>query len=370
MIYSPPKILITAYMVKLLAVARTRVAISDRVLLKALNYLKSKQMIDGSFLEYGNWNYFSNSFGANYYNTLELTAFVAIAFLENEVFMPQFEDVVNKTMEYLSSRIFDVRDNCAIAITAYALSLYKPHEENAFVEQLRKTAIEHDNMMYWHQQISSTQHTGSDTVDIRIASYAMMAFVKSGQRTDAALIMNWLIKQKKIAQYFASGYSASIDVVVAIQALTMMAEKFLYSNPNVTVNLKTDLDDEKKTFIINDKNARELQTEVLNPDTRAVDFYLRGRGYAYVQLSYQYNTKINEIIREFDLNVIVQPSSTETANVLHLRICAKYLENETIGKTLMEINLPSGYVYNNETAELVKKVGVRVRMIFTFTATA
>lgn len=358
-----PNVWFTAYIAKLSAAATGHVALSHVILVKALDWLKGKQNPDdGRFPEEGT-NYHA-TWHENRYNTESikgsaLSAFVAVAFLENKEYKQHYSDVIDKTMKNLNSTLFQLKDNYAVAITAYAFSLYKPGEENAYVEQLKKTAIEHDNQMYWHQHGGSLQSSGRTTVDIEIASYAMMAFLKSTRKADATFIMNWLMKNRN----GNGGFYASIDTVIATQALTMMAKEFYHSNPKVSVKLNIDTEPQH-VFEINRYNAVASQTKLLNPDSRNVSCNLRGSGNAYVQLSYQYNTKIKEPIRKFDLNVIVRPPTAATDKVLKLKICARYKENDNLGMTLMEINLPSGYVYHADTAEMVKRVGVRVRIFF------
>jgi hypothetical protein len=50
-------------------------------------------------------------------------------------------------------------------------------------------------------------------------------------------------------------------------------------------------------------------------------------------------------------------------NVLNLQICANFIAQDDrteSGLTLVEVYLPSGYVFNPQTAEMVKTANVRV----------
>lgn len=118
----------------------------------------------------------------------------------------------------------------------------------------------------------------------------------------------------------------------------------------------------EKVFEIKDTNDIKSQTKEIEKDARRFSYTATGSGFAFFQVAYRYNSILDDPVRRFELTVKPQPSNN--ANLLSLEICAKYIpegENIRSQMTLIEVYLPSGYVYDPATSESVKAAGVRVR---------
>lgn len=357
-----PNVWLTAYVAKLLAFSKEFYSLNDKLIVDALIFLKKSQNADGSFTSAG----LSYDFTTRSGQGVALTAFVAIAFIQNKEYAPQYKDVINKALNNINEKIGSLQDNYEIAIASYALSLAKHEAKDNFIDELKKNAISHDNKMYWYREVKSSVNAGPASVNVEIAAYALMAFVNAGLEVEAVQIMNWLITQRTST----GGFHTTTDTVIGIEALTVIASK-LYS-PDVKIDVKLSLkpsseQEHEKNFKINKQNALEVQYKELPKATKSASCNVNGKGFAYVQVAYQYNTVIQDPVRKFDLTVAVQST---TPSVLTLEICAKYLpegEQKKTGMTLMEIFLPSGYVYDPETVNLVKAAGVRVNQNISFT---
>lgn len=355
---SPKSIWLTAYIAKLLAYAKPYVPLNDILIFKALDYLRSQQQTDGSFLGQGintGYNYATKSDSG-----VALTAFVAIAFLNNKEHAKDFANVTEKALNYIDRAVSNLTDNYEYAISAYALTLGKRNSSDGFIKELKNNAIEEEGsrgkLMYWYRKSGALSSKDSKSVNVEIAAYTLMTFVIKEDIESAVSIMNWLMTQRS----GTGGFSSTIDTVIGTEALTVMATKLYQANVNINVKLKPEGDREKNVDINND-NALKLQPIPLKQTARRIICNVNGNGLAYVQVAYQYNKIVSDPKPRFDLNVRVLSKSTK---LLHLKICAKYIPEEgklSAGMTLMEVFLPSGYVYDDETAGLVKKVGVQVR---------
>lgn len=192
---------LTAYVAKLLAHVKELVPVNDKYIVDALNFVRDKQQADGNFPEQVHNYYYmktKSQFG------VPLTAFVAIAFLENEPYRGQYKAVIDKALGYINSRAAQLQDNFAIAIAAYALALNKNPATDSFLDDLKSNAISTDDKMYWNREVKSFNTAESPSVNVEIAAYAIMAFVKAGRATEGIPVMNWLMTQRSSAGGFYS----------------------------------------------------------------------------------------------------------------------------------------------------------------------
>lgn len=317
------------------------IPINDKHIVEALNFVKEKQKPDGSFSDQ-----------VKKQQGVPLTAFVAVAFLENAKFKTTYKSTIDNAIGYIVSQITQMEDNAddfAMAISAYALSLNAHSDTNALLDQLKSNAIIRHYIMFWNP-------SDNPSINVEIAAYAIMAFVTARRSIEAIPIMNWLMTQRSNT----GGFYTSADTVVGIQALAMIATTLHTSNVNMNINLRYDKD-QKIDFDINQHNALTWQNVEMAQDSRRYMVTANGTGFAYFQVSYRFNTLLNPPARGFNLTAEVQKNSNP--NLLHLKICAKYINQEPdiqSQTTLIEVFLPSGYVYDPQTAELGKSAGVKV----------
>lgn len=346
---------LTAYVAKLLSHVKEFIAIDDKIIVNALNNIKSRQQADGSYVDKG-YSYYRATL--TQYG-VPLTAFITIAFLENKAYHEQYKATIDKSVLYLDSKMTDLKDNFALAIATYALALKKHPEVDSYLDQLKKNAIIQDDKMFWYRELNSINLEQSPSINVEIAAYAVMAFVTAKRAHEAVPIMNWLMTQRNDQ----GGFYNSIDTVVGIQAISILANEFY--TQNTEMNIKLSYEKGRRIYFgISQKNATTLQYKRIEKDARRITINAIGTGFAYFQMSYRYNTIFNPPPSRFHLTVAVQPNSN--ANMLTLKICVNYIVkgDEISSKmTLIEIFLPSGFVYDPDTAGLVKAAGVKVSYI-------
>jgi CD109 antigen len=348
---------LTAYVAKLLGHVKELVQINDKNIVEALNYVSARQKPDGNFPEQAHGYYYMKT---KTQAGVPLTAFCAIAFLENVDYREKYKTTIDKAMSYINSRAAQMTDNFAIAIGAYALALNNDPGANEFLEELKTNAISSDDKMFWNREVKSFNNGESPSVNVEISAYALMAFVKTKRASEALPIMNWLMTQRSSA----GGFYSTTDTVVGLQALAMIAAVF--HTPNVNMEIKLSYEkDRKLNFNINPQNAMQLQYKELAKDARIIRANAKGSGFAFLQIAYRYNTILDDPARRFELTAT--SVATGNPNILSLKICTNFIPEGEINQsqmTLIEIYLPSGYVYDPSTADLVKSVGVRVRIEF------
>lgn len=250
-----PNIWLTAYIAKLLAQTKGFYALrsesgytQDKLIVDALRYLKNAQLKDGNFTKQK--VHFEPPNDPS--ETVALTAFVAIAFMENNEYLQSNKDnaeVVRKAMNYIHSKSSRIKNNYELAIATYAMTLNKHRSMKDFLSLLKRNAIQFNNdnsnngMMYWNKEFSKTTTAKMDSINVEIAAYAVMALLNADEGFEAIPIMNWLMTQRTSK----GGFYSSTDTAVGIQALAMMAER--YHTEDTDLDLKFTYEKGKQTQI-------------------------------------------------------------------------------------------------------------------------
>lgn len=348
------KIWLTAYIAKLLGHAKEFMPIDDKILVRALNFISSKQNDDGSFPDLDNTYYRKTDTQQG----VPLTAFIVIAISENKVHKASHKATIDRGLNYIDTKLSQLNDNFAIAIASYALALNNHPETSSYIRELIENAIVRDGKMFWYRERKSLQPGNSPSINVEIAAYALMALIAAGRSVEALPIMKWLMTQRNDA----GGFYSTTDTVVGLQALGMIAK--IYHTASVNMNVKFSYEKNRTiNFNINPQNAMTLQYKDMEQDALNFNVNAVGTGFAYIQVAYQYNINLAKTARRFVLTVI--PLSVSNPNTLHLEICARYVPEPgdvQSQMTLIEVFLPSGYVYDPVTADLVASAGVRVSL--------
>jgi CD109 antigen len=342
---------LTAYVAKVLAFANYLMQIVPKHLSSALDYFASRQSSDGSFSG-GVQHYYDIKSKSQ--EGIQLTAFCAIAMLESKDYKTQYQSNISQALTYINSKVATINDNFAFATAAYAFALNNHAQSDSLLDQLKTNAISNDDQMFWYREGKSLKSIDSPSVNVEIAAYALMAFVERNRLPEAVKVMNWLMTQRNSA----GGFYSTTDTVIGIQALAKIATRLYVPGTNMDVKLEYEKG-RKKNFKINPGNAMTLQVQELEKDTREISVKVEGSGFAYFQVSYSYYTIIDDPNERFAITAV----PLQTGSILKLRICTNFIvegDQTQSQMTLVEIYLPSGFVYDAQTAEIVKAANVRV----------
>lgn len=339
---------LTAYIAKILGHTRHYMALDDKDIVKALDFVKEHQNEQfGNFSDENAYDFIYKT-ETESQRGMALTAFIAIAFLENTHHVKAYKGTIDKAMAYLSANVVSLKDSVSMAMAAYAFALHKnKNETKKIFPELENLAIQGESTMYWDN--------GSPSVQVETAAYAIMAYVEVGEAYKAMPIVNWLVSQRQAS----GGFYATADTVIGVQALALYATTVHAPQKNVKITLSY----ERKRhveFEVDAKNALVLQAKGIKSDARRFSLNAIGDGYAYFQLSSSYSVNLEDPQKSFEIRADLLPTND---NVLHLKICASFIANGTqtqSGMTVIEVYLPSGYEYDKETEKHTQKVGVKV----------
>jgi CD109 antigen len=337
---------LTAFVAKSFKQAAEYIAVEDRIINEALQWLSNNQAANGSFPEVGKVSHRDMQGGAA--KGLALTAYTLITFLENEESVGKYRNIVNKAVDYIVRNMEGLNDTYALSLCAYALNLAKhPYETSAF-NFLESKATTKQGLKWWSKPIpkdnKNPHYSLSRSVDVEMTSYGLLLYLERNLVADAIPVMKWLVKQRNTE----GGFASTQDTVIGLEALANLAEKLSKDTSSVRVAFKYL---EGQSYInINSGNSMILQKQILPSKTRFVNITASGKGFVLVQVSYQYNLNVTGAFPLFTLDPQVDKNSN--ANHLQLSICSGFVSTEEANESnmaVMEVSLPSGFTVDRDS---------------------
>ncbi|XP_017876968.1 CD109 antigen-like isoform X2 [Ceratina calcarata] len=339
---------LTAFVAKAFKQAAAYIAIEDRIIDEALQWLSNNQAPNGSFPEVGRVSHRDMQGGAA--KGLALTAFTLIAFLENADSSEKYRNTINKGIDYIVRNMNDLDDVYALSICTYALNLAKhPYESTAF-NLLEAKAMTKGDIKWWSKPIPADDknpwyHSVPRPVDVEMTSYALLTYLRRNLVTDSLPVMKWLVKQRNAE----GGFASTQDTVIGIQALANLGEKLAIKNNAVSITFMYEGGGQTQ-MNINPDNSMILQKQMLPRKARLVNITATGNGFALVQVSFQYNLNVTGAWPLFTLDPQVDKNSN--ANHLQLSICSGFVPTKEANQSnmvVMEVSLPSGFTVDRES---------------------
>lgn len=339
--------------------------IEKRVILKASNFLASRQSDSGAFLERGRVIHRDMQGGVD--SELTITAYVTIALIEGKLAdaNDRIEVAVKKALAYLEKQASSVNDTYSLGLLTYALNLGKSEQAKTYFDLFStKSQQKPDGSKYWPK---STQGPESSS-DIELTSYALLLNLIRNDLSSSLSIVRYLVGQSSKL----GGYSNTQDTVLALQALSAFGIATNSGSSSTTVRsitTKLALNDangaelDQKSFTTNDDNSMVLQTWDLPSCGKKIRLSANGAGKALVQITASYNMPKPPDTPMFKL---AQTAVKSNNGVLDVRTCVTYNKDsspdksDSTGMTIVEATLLSGYEADkHELERLVDEKQVR-----------
>lgn len=343
---------LTAYLVKLLTKAKDLIdSFNSKILYNAINFLLKHQNENGSFQGESVNNYYYMKSESQ--KAIPLTAFVISALIESDYGSEDDnKKSIEKGVEYLQDNIIDIKDPYTIAITAYALIQWHSSNETILESLLQKLNTESSSpqkgQIFWYKEkIKETIYS----YHIETAAYALMTFMKREEKKSetryletAIKIMNWMMTNKNPN----GGFYSTVDTVVGVDALALIAKKFINEKNNL--NLTLTFSGEEINHNLNDENSNNLKEIELSQTTNDVSLNVSGSGLASVSVTYDFVVP-NYFNNTDSFDIQVGSKINETSITLNIKV--KFIpkessESKTRGMAIVEINLPTGFEFVDE----------------------
>uniref|UniRef100_A0A8C9L5Y4 Alpha-macroglobulin receptor-binding domain-containing protein n=1 Tax=Pavo cristatus TaxID=9049 RepID=A0A8C9L5Y4_PAVCR len=346
---------LTAFVLKSFGQARAFVAIEERHITDAQNWLQKQQKESGCFRSVG--KLFNNALQGGVSDELSLSAYVTAALLELGV--SPTDPTVSSALKCLEASSTD--NLYTEALLAYVCGLAGLEEQQqARLQSLLQRGTK--GLLFWKRKDKalSTESLWAEAApaEVEMTAYVLLAYLTQAQvsRADlakASQIVRWLSKQ----QNPYGGFASTQDTVVALQALAKYAT-LTYSNDGdlaVTVTTPTG---SKQDFMLEASNRLVLQQAALHELPGLYGVKAHGQGC----VTLRYNMPPPPSAGTFNLSVETEPKTctSDASTRFRLILRARYTgKRAATNMVVIEAKLPSGYIPDKSSVKLVKKVEVQ-----------
>ncbi|ESN94934.1 hypothetical protein HELRODRAFT_180041 [Helobdella robusta] len=339
---------LSSFVIKCFHQAKKYIPIEDSKIANTMNWIVELQQDDGTFKEPPEGRVIHTDMQVDS-EKLALTIKKSTSFLESQYSL------------YSS-------DPYALSIIAYAFFKAGSPKLSDVLSLLDALAIVEGELKYWKKD-EDVQKDVSENVwfrppylqakssSIELASYVLLVYTQQKNLSKSMPVAKWLLRQRNSL----GGFSSTQDTVLGLEALASFATLIAPSTSSngITISCKGNTSPNAYLFDkITKETALFLQSYQLPEGTTAVDISATGEGVALVQLNVEYNV-IKENTNKF-LNL--ELSTNRDDKNLHLEISANWTGAEATGMVLIEINILTGYTFNNEL-DLRKQIGENLKKI-------
>jgi len=354
---------LTAFVVKSFSEASEYIDVDKDLVQNSVNWLLKGQMENGCFRKRG---YVHSSYLKGGGSDDSLTPFVTTALLEARSRMGVTVEP-RKLMESVDCmlKMVNTTDIYSTIVTAHTANLLESkikkasrNEKNELtgLEMLESNKLKLENLMEVVAQKANTSEPGSKFWDnerkmnrwgyyyttsegIEMTAYNVMSYVLRDEVPEALDSVKWLARQRNSQ----GGFISTQDTVVALQALSMYAQRVTRIPLDMTVDIteRHEIVNKLNTFKMNEENSLLLQTQKLTKLPSKLELESSGSGCAMVQSVLRYN--MPEVGENTGFSITAE-GFTNSIEDPTLRVCSAYTgDREKTGMVLIEIEMVTGW---------------------------
>uniref|UniRef100_A0A8D0GSR7 Anaphylatoxin-like domain-containing protein n=1 Tax=Sphenodon punctatus TaxID=8508 RepID=A0A8D0GSR7_SPHPU len=323
---------LTAYVVKVFAIASKLAPIDRHVLCGAIKWLiLDKQNPDGSFHEDAPVQ--SAALGG--YKGAEsdqtLTAFLLVALQESKEIcknhISSLSDSINKATDYLARKYQSLSRPFTVALASYAL---------ASVGRLTRE----ERLMSASRGRNRWEWPGDHTITIEATSYALLTLLKLNKYELSVPVARWLIEQK----FYGGTYGQTQATVMVFQALAEYETKRPpQEDLQLDVSVLLPRRQRSSTYVFKKDNIMLARMEKYNEDFTVK---ANGTGQGTLTVVTVYNAKPRDEAsqcKNFALNVSVEGTSSDQ-DAIKITICTRYLGETDATMSILDISMLTGFM--------------------------
>jgi len=166
---------------------------------------------------------------------------------------------------------------------------------------------------------------------------------------NALAIGKWLLQQRNSE----GGFISTQDTVVGLTALAKFAMATRSPVNDLTIGAAYETGSE--SFNVNNNNAIVLQEAFLPDGARKINLDVKGQGTALATLSWSYYVEQKVADPSFAICALVN-AKTPKAETIELVVATSFLRSKPSNMAVMEVNLPSGYVFDADELPSLRKI--------------
>nr|ANH21243.1 complement C3 precursor [Monodelphis domestica] len=350
----PSSTWLTAYVVKVFAMASNLIAIDALVLCGAVKWLiLEKQKPDGMFQEDGpviHQEMIGGFRGGE--ADVSLTAFVLVALYEAKDIcggqVNSLEGSINKAGDYLEGRYQALNRPYTVALAGYALSLLD-----------RLDVPKADKFLSAAKDGNSWQEQGQKLYNVEATSYALLALLKIKDFDTIPGVVRWLNEQR----YYGGGYGSTQATFMVFQALAQYQQDVPdHQELNLDISVHLPSRSSAINYRINYESASLLRsTETKTNEDFTVKVKGKGQGTLSVVTVYNAKLKNEGVCKKFDLRVTIKPEEgnakmpQDAKKSMTLNICTRYLGETDATMSILDISMMTGFSPDTEDLDKLTK---------------
>ncbi|CAG7727762.1 unnamed protein product [Allacma fusca] len=349
----PGSIELTARIVRYLILAKSHTFVDDQIVQQGLAFLKAQLPADLGE------NHISLQKDSN--SRIASIALTLLAFLEDQrsnsnpagyKYLSTMEQARKLFQQYYNNnlkgnpKIHDAR--------AQALMTYAEHVWNE-VNPNKNTAKD----KYWFKLspkklANGTTWFGTPEVKVETISYIILTSHLRGKHFDAIYYLNQILL-RELNQY--GGFLSTMDTEVAVMALAKVAEIDRRFATQFQLNISAvhrGVDYTNVAAHVEMNQSLAFQEFPLPRNTKGVKLEANGTGLVFAQLRHTYTVPRKSRKGSFTIEVKKTKSEGRRRS---LNICIRFRKEGTSGVTVLDVNLPSGYKFEQlPTSESARKM--------------
>ncbi len=341
---APAETVLTAYGLMELTDLSKVYNVDNNVIEKMTNFLYKKQNSNGAFTITGN-----NIGGANSKETIALNAYITWALSESNA----NDKRINKSVEYLKSKIDNIDDNYTLALIANTLANVKDEELNNILKKLVSNVNIQENNAYITSNVIDYYGSRANVQTIQTVALSSMALSKSSYNPEVnKLLINYLISKKDIRGTWHSTQAT----ILALKALNELNENNKLDKQTITV--KVNSNEQKIEIKDNPFEFYELTFENLNKENKLnIDIE---KGNAYYEIIEEYYIPYEKVNTQNDnIEISVESNNNLKVNqILKSNIKLVNRSNNTISNGMVNISIPQGFTVDEESLMSLKRQGI------------
>ncbi|XP_066445604.1 complement C3-like [Eleutherodactylus coqui] len=358
---------LTAYVVKVFAIAKNVINIEDNILCDSVKWLISmRQKPDGMFNENIpiSGQYMKGGLAGSSDPDVAMTAFVVISLLESQKYCTNFIDnlqiSIDKAVNFIAENYKKLQKPHSVAITSYALALAGKLKDP---EKLLSAA---KDKTYWDTQ------NGFKAISIEATSYALLTLLKLDTSDAIDPVVRWLIEHR----YYGEVQITTQSTIMLFQALAQYElakpdRKTLDMNVAFKLPGRTEI----KTHHINIENALQTRSESVGIFSLAIEKYnddletsdmtvvslqtntngdfvvnANGRGQAALTVMavyYEIETEMEKECNSFDLSVTVHKEplvpKPDVLETMSINICFRHRKPVDATMSIIDVSMMTGF---------------------------
>uniref|UniRef100_UPI00358FBAE5 complement C3-like n=1 Tax=Myxine glutinosa TaxID=7769 RepID=UPI00358FBAE5 len=360
----PSSTWLTAFVTKVFSQASRLVYIEVNEICGSVRWLMKKQQPDGSFIE--SLSIVHENMMGQVSGDVLITSFVFIAMLEaRETCINQvegFTPAVERAHGYLTTQALNGLDSYPLAITAYALSLWKTSDAAAkhTMNKLKTSGQQTDESIHWGSDIGKAAAVES-------TAYGLLAAIQHEESEVAEKATNWLSQSAG----FGGGFQSTQDTVMALQALTQFESRHAgMKNLALTFKIRGEENGvfDKEFQITNDNAFVQKPFKVPVHGKLTVTASGTGQGILTFVQKYREKVAIKKDCNGFSLSITTTRQDNDQDgqrphqlinpefNVYRFFSCFRYERKEKPGMVVMDISLPTGFAAKKKDLDDMKNL--------------